>query len=251
MSDKGRIQAQQYDFPYHHLVDLEEARFGRSVGFGLDYYTYMRHVLDRVRRYATDTVLDIGCGDGFLLCQVGRDPSLRHVQATGLDLDGRAIKFAQAFAHGMPNVHFFARDVATHDKPSNLITLVETLEHIPDSIMPTFLHHVDRLLTPGGIVIASVPSTTRPTLAKHFRHYDLPLLQSHFPGYETVEAHYVTARGSLIYQFVSRMLHVLPASASATPVRNLLLGVHRRLTADVSEDRGAHVVAVLRKPETF
>lgn len=249
MSDKKRIQAEQYDFPYHHLVDMDAARFGRSVGFGLDYYTYMGRVLDLIKKYVNDSVLDIGCGDGFLLCQIGRDPQMQDFSAVGLDLDERAIKFAQAFSHGMQNVEFYARDIANHDQPATLITLVETLEHIPDDVLPGFLHHVDRILTPGGILIVSVPSIARPTLDKHFRHYDLELLQSHFPEYSLLEVHFMTARGSLLYQSISTLMHALPQARASRPIRDILLRTHKRFTADVSEERGAHVIAAFQKPD--
>lgn len=249
MHTRDRIQTEQYAFPYHHIVDLEEASFSRTLDFGLDYFTYMRRVLELVRKYVMDDVLDIGCGDGFLLCQIASDPTLSsRVRGTGIDLDERAIAFAGAFSHGMSNVAFEARDVATFERSSGLITLVETLEHIPDDALSGFLTHVDRLLVPGGTLIASVPTTVRPLLPKHHRHYDLGSLLEHFPSYRLLEVSYVTARNSLLYQLIARLLTRSSGVFRRRVVRDALLWVHERYTSDVSPEQGAHLVAALRKP---
>lgn len=251
MHARQRIQSEQYVFPYHHIVDLEAASFTRTLDFGLDYYTYMGRVLELVRRYVSDHVLDIGCGDGFLLCQVGADPELAaRVTGVGLDLDERAIAFARAFSHGMKGIRFEARDVASYEGVSSLITLVETLEHIPDEAMPEFLRNVDRLLEPGGSLIVSVPSKVRPLLPKHHRHYDLGLLLSHFPKYRLLEVSYLSARNSLLFQLVARLLTRHRGLFRRTRVREALLRLHERFTSDVTPEQGAHLVAVMRKPDS-
>lgn len=249
MHSRQRIQAKQYDFPYHHLVDMDEVSFTRSIEFGLDYFTYMRRVLELVRKYATDHVLDIGCGDGYLLCQIGQDDAMAaRICGVGIDVDERAIAFARAFSYGMPGIHFEACDARVYQGASDLITLVETLEHIPDDALPSFLRDVDRILRPGGVVIVSVPSNVRPVLSKHFRHYDLQTLDDHFGNYRLLEVFYVTARNSLLYQAVARLLARRRGFFRTGPVRDLLLRTHFQFTGEVSERRGAHIVAVYRKP---
>lgn len=249
MEEKFRIQADQYSFPYHYLVDLREQQFIRGLDWGLDYLTYMRKVLVLVQRYATSTVLDVGCGDGYLLVHLGQNPALRHLDALGIDVDERPIKFAQAFGHGLPNVTFQVQDIAEVQRTFGVVTAVETLEHIPDEVIPGFVAEMDRVLEPGGYLIISVPSVVRAVIPKHHRHYDLQMLQDYFPSYRVVERHHVTARKNVLYQAVSKLLSGRHFNLNFAPFRLPLLKLHERFTSDVSETRGGHVVAVLRKPD--
>lgn len=249
MTSKSDIQAGQYQFPYHYLVDLERTEFVRSLEWGLDYVTYMKKVMELVQRYIRDDVLDVGCGDGFLLYNLARHTDvLEGRRAVGIDVDGKAVRFAQAFAYGMPDVSFLEQDISSYDASYGLITTVETLEHIPDAHLDAFIKNVDRILEPGGHLIVSVPSKIRPVIEKHYRHYDLGMLKRSFREYELVEVHYVTARRNALYQIVSKLLANRRVNLNVGPFKKLLLGMHERFTSDVSEKRGAHVVAVFKKP---
>lgn len=248
MREKFRIQSEQYRFPYHYLVDLRRREFVKSLDWGLDYLTYMGRALDLVKKYVDRDVLDVGCGDGYLLYNLVLDPSVSEdIRAVGIDLDERAVKFAQAFSHGL-DVEFSVQDITTYTDEFGLVTTVETLEHIPDDHLETFTGHIDRILRPGGVLIVSVPSNVRPVLEKHYRHYDLDMLRSYFPNYEVLEVHYMTARLNLIYQIVARLLSDRHFNLNFRPFNNILLEIHERYTSDVSSDRGAHIVAAFRKP---
>lgn len=249
MKEKFKMQSDQYGFPYHYLVDLQSKDFSRSLDWGLDYYTYMRKVLALVKQYAAGDLLDVGCGDGFLLYNLARDPAFdADFRAVGIDIDEKPIKFAQAFAHELPGVSFLAQDIGTYDETFSLITAVETFEHIPDDQLAPFIANVDRLLHSGGFLIVSVPSKVRPVIEKHYRHYDLQMLRGYFPAYDLQETHYVSARNSLLYQIVSFLLSNRRVNLNVEPFKSLLLNAHERFTSDVTADRGAHIVTVFRKP---
>ena len=248
MKNKFDIQSDQYQFPYHYLVDLHTEDFGRTLDWGLDYYTYMRTVLALVKQYLDTDILDVGCGDGFLLYNLAQDPAFDpSIEAVGIDVDEKPIKFAQAFAHDLP-VTFRAQDIATLDDRFSLITCVETFEHIPDDLLPSFIENVDRVLTPGGRLIISVPSKTRPVIPKHYRHYDRAMLLGYFPDYRVLEEHYVSARNRLLYQVVSTLLANRRVNLNFGVFKKALLKLHERFTTDVSAEEGAHIIVVLEKP---
>lgn len=248
MSNKTDIQAAQYRFPYHYLVDLEREDFVRNLDWGLDYMTYMKKVMELVAKYIRNDVLDVGCGDGYLLNHLARHTDLlTDCHAVGIDVDGKAIQFAKAFGHDLPDVQFIEKNLARYEASFDLITTVETFEHIPDADIHAFCSEIDRLLERGGHLIVSVPSTVRPVIEKHFRHYDLNLLASYFPAYALREVHYVTARRNLLYQIVSKLLANRYVNLNFGPFKRGLLGLHDRFTSDVSPRRGAHIVAVFQK----
>lgn len=247
--EKTRIQAEQYEFPYHYLVDLDAKTLGRSLDWGLDYLSYMRKVQALVKKHLETNVLDIGCGDGYLLNQLARDPAVSgDVRLVGVDVDAKAVKFAEAFGHGVENLSFMARPVGDLEETYDLITCVETLEHIPTEDLDGFVASVDARLRHGGKIIISVPSDVRPVIKKHFRHYNLDMLRAYFPAYELIEDHYVTDRLSLLYKVVSTLLANRHFNLNFGVFKRALHGLHERFTDDVSERRGAHVVAVFRKP---
>ncbi len=248
MERKSKLQSDQYVFPYHYLVDLRSRQFVCNLDWGLDYLSYMGRVIDLVTKYVKGDLLDLGCGDGYLLYNLARLGSIdSDVRMVGIDVDEKAVLFARAFSHGLP-VTFHVTDIAEYGEYFDLITTVEMLEHIPDDEQASFTAHVDRLLRPSGVLVVSVPSVVREVLEKHYRHYTLEMLQAYFPEYETLEVHYVTARRNLLYQVIARLLSNRHFNLNFSPFKRMLFGMHDRFTREVSEDRGAHIVAAFRKP---
>ena len=248
MNSKFALQSEQYEFPYHYLVDLESREFVRNLDWGLDYLSYMEKVLGLTKKYYRGDVLDVGCGDGYLLYNLARDPDVGTLsRAVGIDVDEKAVKFAQAFSHGLP-LTFKVQDIAAFDERFSLITTVETLEHIPDEVLASFTGHIDRLLDSGGVLIVSVPSNVRKLIEKHYRHYDLDMIRGYFPTYRLLETHYVSARKNILYQIVARLLADRHFNLNFGLFKRVLFALHNRLTRDVSADRGAHIVVALQKP---
>lgn len=248
MSEKFDIQSGQYQFPYHYIVDLENARFTRTLDWGMDYYSYMKHAIELVKKYADDEVLDIGCGDGFLLNHLMLDEEVNpKVKAVGIDVDEKPIKFAQAFAHGLPNLEFKLQDIQTHEQQSKLISVIETFEHIPDDFLPTFISHIDRLLKKDGILIISVPSTAFPLVEKHYRHYTLKMLQDYFPKYTLREQYFMVYKTNISYGFIKFLLTNQRINLNFGLTKKILFWLHNRFFNFVKEGQGSHIQVVLQK----
>lgn len=67
-NNEMEIQESQYNFPYHHIV----GEIGRiptravCIKWGLEYRAYVEHLLQLVAEVGPDTILEVGCGDGYL-----------------------------------------------------------------------------------------------------------------------------------------------------------------------------------------
>ncbi len=95
-------------------------------------------------------VLDVGCHDGALFRAfadrisrgVGLDPTLEHPET-----HGRFHFIADAFPSS-----------SIDDEPFDVITFLAVLEHVALSELPSWREACERLLAPGGFVVATVPS---------------------------------------------------------------------------------------------
>lgn len=110
-----------------------------------------RHVR-RIERYlrprASDRVLEIGCGRGFLTRRIQRIAPA----TTGIDLNPQAI--ANAVADDLRNMD--ARALAFPDAVFDKIYSFHAIEHITD--LPRAFAEMDRVLKPGGRVLLVYPA---------------------------------------------------------------------------------------------
>jgi SAM-dependent methyltransferase len=133
----------------------------------------------RVRRYlgiAGDVsggrVLDVGCGDGTLLRELGRRaPCELH----GLDFNPDAIAAARA---GEPPIHLFLgtlEDAPYAERTFDLVVMHHVLEHVLEPA--TTLGRVRALLRPGGHVVGQLPnfaSLERAVMGRFWNGYHTP-----------------------------------------------------------------------------
>jgi SAM-dependent methyltransferase len=192
------IQTSRYEFPYHYLPTLDESgtiSIHRAMYWGLDYLTYISFAVDLITdKLKAQSVLDVGCGDGRLLNMLkGKVPCL-----AGVDVLEQAILFARAFN---PDLEFFVGDVSLVPGEFQVITLIEVMEHIPDGEYPEFINKVVEKTLPGGRLVVSVPTTNMPLNRKHYRHYNLPLLQKHLGPAYAIERYWFLSRQGWTFRF--------------------------------------------------
>lgn len=176
---KFKLQDEQYTYPYHYVPHFDSDGHGvrhRMIGRGFEYLCYVAHVVERVEELAPESVLDAGCGDGRV---IGSLPSVP--RRVGVDLSERAIRFARAFHEA---VEFHVADPDDLDERYDVVLAVEVLEHIPDEDVSRFLCSLSRRTRIGGHVIMTVPSTAKPMIDKHYRHYDEELFRSQLASSE-------------------------------------------------------------------
>jgi SAM-dependent methyltransferase len=177
-------QEAEYEFPYHHLADLANLSNHRSWPWAIHYAVYLRTVIRLVVEERPTSVLDVGCGDGKLIWELARvlPPTTRMM---GVDVSERAIHFARGFNFGN-GAEFRCSDVAELDETFDVVTLIETLEHIPDALVSRVTTSISARIKPGGKLIVTVPSIAVPLLQKHYRHYTREVLIESFPSLEPV-----------------------------------------------------------------
>ncbi len=174
MNRRFQQQDRAYKFPYHYIPHFDEktgaAVSMRSLGWGLEYLCYLRHIVEIARDLSPQSVLDVGCGDGRFLGLLGPEVPRR----VGVDLSERAVRFARAF---QPDVEFQVVNATDLDETFDLVVAIEVLEHIAPDCVRDFLRSLSARVRPGGNLIISVPTPVSRLLAKHHRHYDLEALQ--------------------------------------------------------------------------
>lgn len=241
MKEKFKLQDDQYHFPYHHLVGFSPFTSYAVMSWGFEYYAYVSWVIRQVNASSGETLLDVGCGDGKLLLELSRQ--LPGKQLKGIDLSERAILFAKAFNFGN-GVEFATQDLADVQATYDLITLVETIEHIPDEEIAPFVQAVSACLKPGGTVLVTVPTTNFPLQAKHYRHYDLDLLKAQFTGFELQEARHLVKHNWLY----AALIRVSRKFCSFTFIQKAVLALAKGTLIDATPTTGRHLACVFRKP---
>ncbi len=241
------LQEHEYQFPYHHLPGREFGglRLGRVFRGGAEYLAYTDAVVDLVADAVPDTVLDVGCGDGRLLVELVR--RLPCSELHGIDTDERAVRLARVFA---PEAHVAVQRVEDVEERFDLVTCVETLEHIVDDDEVAFLTAVADRVAPGGRLVVTVPSTARPVAAKHHRHYTVGQLTSVMtaavPWLDRPTVHEVIPHRPWLDQGL-RLLSNRRYSVDIGWLNERVAGLHRQPVGP--GDRGLHVLAVARRPE--
>jgi SAM-dependent methyltransferase len=73
-----------------------------------------------------------------------------------------------------PHIAYIAQNIITEPLPhqADVVTLIETLEHIPLDAVPLFLERIAALLKPDSTLILTVPHKNLPFQRQHYQHFD-------------------------------------------------------------------------------
>lgn len=131
------------------LLPPDSAYDRESMALHVERYAYARGYVRDVR------VVDCACGTGYG-SEILADGGARSV--SGVDIDAAAIDFAREH-HARENITYCVGDAFTFQpgEPPDVWVTLETVEHLPDP--ERYLRAVRERLAPGGILIASVPTT--------------------------------------------------------------------------------------------
>jgi len=177
---KGTIE---YRTPYHweargvsRQIQIRRARFAQK---------YIK---------ASDHVLDIGCGDGFLtnaisaFCQrvIGIDNSLTGISLARDRVDNAKVALLISSASNLP----------FKDDTFDIITLFEVIEHIPAESVKNTVEEIKRVLKDGGKIIVTTPNSRnlqniicrrRMVSTKHEKEYSQAELLRLLSDFEKIE----------------------------------------------------------------
>ncbi|ATU08249.1 class I SAM-dependent methyltransferase [Methanohalophilus portucalensis] len=163
---KFEIQDNQYTFPYHHIPHLDKRGYPLRHRFlNFEYICNIYHIKEIVENLNPDSVLDVGCGDGRFLCELSD-----RIKRTGCDISYRGIQLAKGVE---PKIEFYNKDVKDINRTYDVVTCIETLEHIPDDEVNGFISKLATKTKKSGHIVISVPSKVKTLQSKHYRHYDI------------------------------------------------------------------------------
>jgi len=102
-------------------------------------------------------VLDYGCGPGFLLEHFldqgvdcwGADTSEQAIHSVAQKFDGRSNWHGCQLLQGLPSPY--------KDNSFDVVTCIETLEHLGENLLSPVIDDVKRLLAPGGVALFTTP----------------------------------------------------------------------------------------------
>lgn len=111
---------------------------------------YLHRVLNKMTIPAGSSVLDIGCGAGFISNPLANDG----YRVTGIDVAEGALETARKFSNPLKQSQYITADayqLPFADQSFDVVMMLDFLEHIDD--MPRALAEAHRVLKPDGIYI--------------------------------------------------------------------------------------------------
>lgn len=247
--DIQKRQQDQYAFPYHHISHIDERGDGsriRYLGWGFEYLIYTRRVVEVVRSLGAQSVLDVGCGDGYLLSQIPNEVPIK----VGVDINRRALSFARAFS---PDIDFRDTDVANVEEKFDVVCAIEVIEHIPDDDVEGFLTLISQRVKPGGHIVISVPTVNEPLNSKHFRHYDSALLKAQLavlkPKFKITQEEFYY-RKTLLERCYRRITGNIFLYGEIPILRRLVWRYVSKNAVCATESDGVHLMVVLKRDES-
>jgi SAM-dependent methyltransferase len=194
LSAEQAIQEEEYSFPYHYIPTFEHGNFSqvRKLSWGYEYLSYLRFILSQLERFEFDSLLDVGCGEGRFLCEAAK--RFKDKNLTGVDFSARAVEYARLLN---PHVKFTRGDITDETlfaERFDVITLIETLEHVPPVQLPGFVKGLRALLKSDGRLILSVPSRNLNLVRKHYQHFSRDSLRASLAPRFEISEHYFLNR---------------------------------------------------------
>jgi|GEM_PF-1051758 len=239
--EKFDLQDKQYSFPYHYLVDFQNSTISvsKSLPWGHEYLTYVGAIKQEIEKIKPKSLLDVGCGDGYLINHL----EMADCRILGVDLSQRAIRFAKAFGK---EESFLCDSINNVDSEFDVVTLVEVLEHIPDSEIDQFVCDVTKKISIGGFLLISVPSTVLKLQKKHYRHYTETLLDEQISrsGLLRKLRSCRVASNSRFKSFLVKLIDNKIWTVKAPWILKLLYFVINQFDRKVTNENGRHIIAI-------
>lgn len=236
-------QNNQYSFPYHYIpqeINRSYYTIDRLLFWGVEYLSYTNFIIEKICSLKIRSVLDIGCGDGRLI-NLLKD-KIKHIE--GHDLNKKAVSFATAFN---PEIQFHTSDLSNLTNAFDCVTLIETLEHIPQKDILMLNKHLEQLVKNNGYLLISVPTRNIPLTKKHYRHYTKELLREHISDkFKLFETNYIfkLSLRSKIHRFLmSNRLFTLNSKL----ILKMIYRSHLKHNLHADENNGSHLIALFRK----
>ena len=205
MNEQQKIQEDEYDYPYHYIGKYSTG-FSHFVidEWAINYVSTIEYLIDLTKGLSPKVVLDLGCGDGRLTMELQR--ALKRSKIIGVDYSDKAINLAKDLN---PNCYFLKKNILRESLTikSDLVILMEVIEHIPINDLKKFIEKIYSLLKPGGCLILTVPHKNKTLEKKHFQHFDSKSIFKYFNKRFLVNKIVFIERISFLSKLISLILN--------------------------------------------
>lgn len=115
----------------------------------------VNYCADQVLKLNAASVLDVGCGFGFVLSHL--DGKVRRL--VGVDMNADGLEIARKAAPSAELVHQTAAELPFPDSSFDVVVLSDVIEHVGDQNQALVVSEARRVLKPDGKLILTVPHT--------------------------------------------------------------------------------------------
>lgn len=249
LDSKQGIQEDLYEFPYHHIPKYVNGNFSaiRAYRGSCHYVASMNFLISKINEIKFVRLLDVGCGDGKFLYEISRKyPSKTYV---GIDYSKQAILLATAMS---PKIKFICGDITQNELSLgtfNIITLIETLEHIKPDLIPNFIKTLYNYIENDGKVIVTVPSTNAATSPKHYQHFDLKSLKEVLSPYFKIDEYYFINKMTIEARIIKSFLVNRFFALNHQSILNIILKHYeaKSFRGDENNSEGIFVICSINK----
>lgn len=202
--DRQTIQENQYIFPYHYIPNFINGFFSqtKNLFWGYEYLSYLNFCLDKLKSIQFCSLLDVGCGDGRFLYEAKK--VFPGTNLLGIDFSQRAISLAKAINPDIEFIYGDVRKISLNDE-YDVVTLIEVLEHIPPTEIPSFLQTLYGYLKIDGKLIITVPSDNLELNPKHYQHFAVEKLEEILNDLFEIKEIFYLNRISLKTEIISKL----------------------------------------------
>jgi 2-polyprenyl-3-methyl-5-hydroxy-6-metoxy-1,4-benzoquinol methylase len=124
----------------------------------LEWYLRVKIRLEKNYRFFNDiiprsgSIVDIGCGYGFLSYMLGLTSPQREI--TGIDYDEDKIRVANNCAIKTPHIHFIAQDITEYEFPkADVFVMNDVLHYLPAGLQIETIEKCIGKLNPDGMIL--------------------------------------------------------------------------------------------------
>lgn len=236
-------QEEEYDFPYHYSVLMEEHR-------GIPYNLVVSQIIVEIKNLRQRTVADVGCGDGYLIYKAKKE--IKNIE--GYDYSDRAIGFAKAFN---PKAKFYIQDITKKElvKKYDLIILQDIIEHVEKEKLKILIRNITKSLNKNGKIVLTVPTDNLPVSKKHFQHFNIKKIEELFNQYKIEKYYYLNSKSRIknfIYKFLLWKCYCLyPLKVSKlksiySAIQNTTKNYYKSLLLKAKQKTGKRLLVILK-----
>lgn len=151
----------------YHWKNIKEAN--------VFYLQHTRIILRLVNKFANGNILDVGCGDGYIIANF---PKFKEV--IGIDISGQAVRIAKSKNPKIVFTVASCTNIPFSDNSFDTVVASEIIEHVNYEDGKMLLKEARRILKPQGKLIISTPNLSNPYMKfLQIRHKNIEHLKEY------------------------------------------------------------------------